>query len=50
MTAHRAVATRSLVAQRFNRIETGREISGNERGKRADKKRADANDRNVSVG
>ena len=37
----------SLVTQRFNRVEAGREISGNQRGKRADKKRADANNGNV---
>src|ERR1700730_5459311 len=37
----------SLVSQRLHRIEAGGEVSGDERGERADQKRADANDPDI---
>ena len=40
--APRGRARYLFVSQCFHRIEACREISGNQRGKRADKKRADA--------
>src|SRR3981081_799626 len=39
---------KSLVAQRFNRIETGGEVRRNERGNRADEKCANTNDSDIS--
>src|SRR5882757_9813360 len=36
-----------FVAQRFHRIEPGREISRNERGQRANQKRADTDDPDI---
>ena len=39
---------RLFVAQRFNRIETGGEVRGNERGNRADEKCANTNDGDIS--